>query len=84
MNLLIIMSAAFCIGQIIPEVIQPYLFRLKKRFGLRRLKPFDCSACLSFWSALFLSLGETNIKISILSSTIVFSLTVKYELKKYE
>lgn len=84
MNLLLIMSAAFCIGQIIPVIIQPYLFRLKKRFGLRRLKPFDCSACLSFWSTLFLSFGETSIKFSILSSLVVFCLTVKYELKKFE
>lgn len=82
MDLIIIMIASFCIGQIIPEVLQPFLFKIKKKIGVKRLKPIDCSVCLSFWFTLFLALSETSFKISILSAVIVFSLSIKYELNK--
>jgi hypothetical protein len=82
MNLIVIMAASFCIGQIIPEQLRPYLWKLRKKFGLRRLKPFDCEACLSFWFTLFLSITETTVLIAILSAIIVFCLTVKYEINK--
>jgi hypothetical protein len=82
MNLIVIMAASFCIGQIIPEQLRPLLWKLKKKIGLRRLKPFDCEACLSFWFTLFLSLTETTVLLSILSAIVVFCITVKYEMKK--
>jgi len=52
-----IIAFACIFGIMIAEVL-PFVANIKRVFKLKRVKPFDCSLCLSMWSALGLSLWK--------------------------
>lgn len=84
MFLIPVFAIAFLIGQFVPRLLQPLIFRIKKITKQRRCKPFDCEACLSFWAALIGSTFFTNIVFALLISTAVFYFTVWIEKLKIE
>lgn len=52
-NLLLILGSA-CLSLVFIQTGIP--FRVKKYFGAKRLKPFDCPLCLAWWLGLFSSI----------------------------
>jgi hypothetical protein len=82
MKILVIMLAGFFFGEAFPTWARPVIEKVKTRFGWRRLKPFDCEACLSFWFTLVVGIFGLGYFWAPLVAWVVFKLTAAYQFKK--
>jgi hypothetical protein len=76
---LLIIAACFFIGLEFPRFAAKPIRYIKNLYSLRRLKPFDCEACVGFWFSIGISLFATDLLSTLLIGTITFNL-IKYYL----
>lgn len=71
-----ILGGSIAWGRNIPDIFLNQINAIKKRFGLRRLKPLDCANCLSFWICAITMFIKTDALTAILIGGIAFQLSV--------
>lgn len=80
---LLVIAGSVSAGFFLPDIFFNELKSVKDLYNLRRLKPFDCESCLSFWLCLIGALTVTNPFVAILVGMIAYGLTaiavIKYK-----
>ncbi len=56
--------------------LTPFVANLKIKLGLKRLNPFDCPLCLSFWAGLAYSLTIPGLNLELIFIPPVLTTTI--------
>ena len=82
MIILLIYAACFIVALNAPEALARPIKWLKILYNTTRVKPFDCSACMSFWLTFIFMIFETNVFAAILIALSSFFLQGQYFIYK--